>query len=112
MGTSIRFRLCPPSDRADANQPDDPCKVTRHTTPLLMRPESEGPPLRTALLQVRFEAETRLVQPGGTSPGPGFPPALGVDSAEAARTLHTPRRRSRDGGNGRPPSGPAPPASQ
>jgi len=31
---------------------------------------------------------------------------------QAARTLHAPRRRSRDGGNGRPPSGPAPPASR
>jgi hypothetical protein len=74
--------------------------------------KGEGPPLGAALLQVRFEARDGLRWPSGTCSRPRRSPAPGVDSATAARTLHAPRRRSRGGGNGRPPSGPAPPASR
>ena len=48
----------------------------------------------------------------GRVPGPAAHRRQGWTPLTAARTLLAPRRRSRDGGNGRPPSGPAPPASR
>ena len=72
---------------------------------------SEGPPTRAALLQVRFERKAVWYSPVGHPPAPLLAGARG-GLRQAAHTLLAPRRRSRDGGNGRPPSGPAPPASR
>ena len=92
--------------------------VAHHVVGKLAHPDrvcsrkAKGRPRGAALLRCDSKRESGLVRPGGTSSRRRFSPALGVEFRQAAHTLHAPRRRSRDGGNGRPPSGPAPPASR
>jgi hypothetical protein len=80
--------------------------------PALLFRYAMGRPSRGGPSSGAIRSESGLTSPGGTWPRLRDSLALGWISATRLAPCTCPRRRSRGGGNGRPPSGPAPPASR
>ena len=89
-----------------------PAERARASSVRFCRRKGEGPPTRGGPSSGAIRSEKQF-----DTAEWDVAPALLLTGArsefrQAAHTLHAPRRRSRGGGNGRPPSGPAPPASR